>query len=90
MDQRHDQIGTQPGLGRLAMYQAQQGEAFLGVGDVALETGGHVEQPDLGLEAVLKAVRLVDRALHQFAQFGFRSLADAGLERTCQEQQRRQ
>ena len=65
LDMHHGkhQVRFQAGAGGGLMHQSQQSQALLLVANIGRHAGRHVEQPDLGIKAVLKAVGACDGLL---------------------------
>ena len=58
VDHRQHQVGFQAGVARFPVDQAQKTQAFLLIGNIAPQPGGHVQQPDLGIEGIGKTIGL--------------------------------
>ncbi len=86
MDQGQHHVRLQTGLAGFAVHQTQQRQALRRIRHVARETRRHVQQPDFGIETVLKAVRFGDGALQQITQFGLWRLTQVRRGWQCERQ----
>ncbi len=88
-NQGQHQVRLQAGPGGLPVYGLEQIQAFDRIGDEALQTAGHINQPDLGVKPVVKAVGIGDGGFEKAAQLCFLPALGniAGLAKRAQAEQ---